>query len=764
MHSRVLLSATPLQNNLMELYGLSKVIDEHYFGDAKSFKTLYVNRQKNKSSLEDLKNRIKPLCHRTLRRQVQQEGGINFTNRYALTQDFTPSNEEWALYEQLSEYLQNPENKAINPQARHLVSMGLRKTLASSSFAVADTLKGMVKRLRDKQLLTEDALGDLEEADDWLDQFNDENGAERVNSQNEAEKLKEEIELLNEFQQLAQSIRSNAKGEELLSVLDKAMTMTETLGGQRKAVVFTESCRTQKYLQDLLENNECYKGRTVLLNGSNTDASSKAIYTRWFNKYDGTARVSGSKTADMKAALVEQFKSADADILISTEAGGEGINLQFCSVLINYDLPWNPQKVEQRIGRVHRYGQKNDVVVVNFVNRRNPADQRVFELLNQKLKLFEGVFGASDEVLGAIASNIDIEQRIYEIYQKCRSNEEIQQGFNKLQEDMKPILEIREEVARQSLLNNFDRDVVATLKTRRDESHDFLQAYERVLLDLAKAELPEAKIERNHFIYRNKRYDLSWHLAEKNNSEFFRLQAEEHYLAWDLVKQAKKTTLNASHIVFQYSELDGIYSALTPYIGQRGQLQLINITFAYNQGKTKENHLVVLAETESGERLNQENAEHLLRVPATTGISLAERPGFDLESNAFDAWVDEVVEQKTAMTAEQLDNYLEQESEKLERWAKDRRTALMQTVEELDEEIRLYKKEARQLASTAEKIAAKKELRKLERKRDDALSEYHESKKEIEKEEDELLDEVSAKLELSCNVDTLFTVHWSLVA
>ena len=210
--------------------------------------------------------------------------------------------------------------------------------------------------------------------------------------------------------------------------------MTENQGGQRKAVVFTESRRTQEYLNELLEGHG-FKGRTVLLNGSNNDPQSRQIYQDWIERHHGSARISHSRTADMKAALVEKFKSDEADILISTEAGGEGINLQFCSLLINYDLPWNPQKVEQRIGRIHRYGQKNDVVVVNFVNRRNPADQRVFQLLGEKLKLFEGVFGASDEILGAIAS-IDIEKHIYEIYQKCQTADDIQYAFDQLQKDM----------------------------------------------------------------------------------------------------------------------------------------------------------------------------------------------------------------------------------------------------------------------------------------------------------------------------------------
>src|SRR5512135_2694846 len=107
-------------------------------------------------------------------------------------------------------------------------------------------------------------------------------------------------------------------------------------------------------------------------------------------------------------------------IMIATEAAAEGINLQFCSLVVNYDLPWNPHRIEQRIGRSHRYGQQHDLVEVNFLNQKNEADQRVFQLLSQKYLLFEVVLGASDEVLGAIESGLDFENRIADIYQRCR--------------------------------------------------------------------------------------------------------------------------------------------------------------------------------------------------------------------------------------------------------------------------------------------------------------------------------------------------------
>ena len=116
------------------------------------------------------------------------------------------------------------------------------------------------------------------------------------------------------------------------------------------------------------------------MNGSNNDPHSKIIYEQWLERHQGESIVSRSKPVDMKAAIAEHFRD-HASILIATEAAAEGINLQFCSLVVNYDLPWNPQRIEQRIGRCHRYGQKHDVVVLNFINRRNEADQRVFPII-----------------------------------------------------------------------------------------------------------------------------------------------------------------------------------------------------------------------------------------------------------------------------------------------------------------------------------------------------------------------------------------------
>ena len=135
---------------------------------------------------------------------------------------------------------------------------------------------------------------------------------------------------------------------------------------------------------------------------------------------------------------------------------------------MNYDLPWNRQRVEQRIGRCHRYGQRFDVVVINFLNTRNQADQRVLELLTEKFQLFSGVFGASDEVLGRIESGIDFEKRIAQIYDTCRTPETIEQAFEHLQKELEQDINEKLKQTQSQLIEHFDEDVHDRLKFQLD--------------------------------------------------------------------------------------------------------------------------------------------------------------------------------------------------------------------------------------------------------------------------------------------------------
>ena len=424
---KVLLTATPLQNSLMELFGLVSFVDEHVFGSEDAFRELYAKKSDTLSAgmLANLRARIAPICQRTLRKQVTEY--VRYTRRIPITQDFTPSGEEQRLYDQVSEYLQRDNLHALPNSQRQLIELVLRKILASSSFAIAATLGTMIDRLRKlERAAKQDAdehLSDLvgddyeqaeSEEDEWKESAPDDGQpAAEATAEDEAaarllQSLRAEAEELTHYKTLAESIRENAKGEALIRALRLGFAKAVELGAKPKALIFTESRRTQAYLLRLLEANG-YAGKLVLFNGTNTDPESKRVYREWLDRHAGHECVSGSPTADMRSALIEEFEHR-ADIMIATESAAEGVNLQFCSLVVNYDLPWNPQRIEQRIGRCHRYGQRHDVVVINFVNRANEADQRVFELLNEKFKLFDGVFGASDEVLGALESGIDFEK------------------------------------------------------------------------------------------------------------------------------------------------------------------------------------------------------------------------------------------------------------------------------------------------------------------------------------------------------------------
>ena len=176
-----------------------------------------------------------------------------------------------------------------------------------------------------------------------------------------------------------------------------------------------------------------YEGQILKFNGSTNDPVTKQIYKAW--KARNYGKYVGSRNVELKNAIVEAFRD-EYKILLVTDSGSEGLNLQFCNTIINYDLPWNPQKIEQRIGRCHRYGQKNDVVVINLLNTQNVADKRVYEILSEKFELFQGVFGASDKAIGLLESGADFEKRVTLIYQECKTTSDFAKQFKNLEKEL----------------------------------------------------------------------------------------------------------------------------------------------------------------------------------------------------------------------------------------------------------------------------------------------------------------------------------------
>ena len=762
---KLLLTATPLQNNLMELFGLITIIDETYFGSEQAFKAEFGGREEVASQAM-LARRLEPICKRTLRRQVQKAGLINYTNRLPKTFDFTPDKLETDLYELMSTYLQRQDTLALGNNGRHLVTLMLRKILGSSSFAIAQTLNKMLIRLEEKQIINFATLDDIdgfaEEADDWREAGRgDEADALDERGDYEAGKidpkeLQAEINELRYYRDLALSISDNAKGRALLDCLQGVLSEITGKGGQRKAVVFTESVRTQTYLRELLENNG-FRGQTVILNGSNSDKDSNAVYKAWLAKHRGTDVVSGSKTADMKAAIVDSFRH-DREILIATESGAEGINLQFCSLLINYDLPWNPQRVEQRIGRCHRYGQKIDVTVINFLNRKNQAEARIHQLLEEKFKLFDGVFGSSDEVLGAIESGVDIERRILDIVQSCRTNDEINAAFDLLQSEFSVEIDEAKKDARNKLLAEMDDKVIERLLGRKDAVNSAIGDFKRALLGLVRAELPDAQFHTNHvqrFDHAGETWSTEWTEADEKGWRFFRIG--DHGLADQLLLQSKDRVIGPEHLQFHYDAYEGNLSSVRPLIGQSGWMRVARLTL-HTPARTYD-EIVCAAMADDGSAMHPEVAERMLQIPAVDlgGIDDLQQTG------GLAAVLEERQTEIVGKAQERLGQFLNEEEERLDAWRDDAKMSYDQQIKALTKDAVEKKKLARATANLQAKLDLQREAKNLQAKVDDLQHQLYTRLREIDAEREAMLDEVSEKLSLTPTMSDLFTIRWSLV-
>ena len=792
---KILLTATPLQNSLLELYGLVSIIDEFAFSDLKSFKAQFTRLSEEKN-FDELKRRLEPVCKRTLRRQVLEY--ISFTNRFCILQEFTPREDEQLLYNLVSEYLQRPNLYALPPSQRTLMTLILRKLLASSTFAISVTLQGLADKLDKTITAQETSLQNVDEVfidnyesfeeqqDEWSEEEDEEIAkVVRIYTDEEIAEIRQEIQALNEFKELAKSIIVNSKGEVLFTALEKGFHKLNELKANRKAIIFTESTRTQEYLKNNLEARG-YKDEIVLFNGTNNDPKSNQIYLAWLKTHKGTDRITGSKTADKRAALVDYFRDT-ATIMIATEAAAEGINLQFCSLVVNYDLPWNPQRIEQRIGRCHRYGQKFDVVVVNFLNNTNAADQRVYQLLDEKFELFSGVFGASDEVLGTIESGVDFEKRIVQIYQTCRTTEAIKQAFDLLQDEMEPEIEEGIDITRKKLLENFDEEVHEKLRINLQQSSDYLSKFENWLWLLTKyylqpfATFNESEnsfyLNQNPFAgepinkgpYKVGKKIIGEHKTsdEINATQILSAISAEgvenlyrvgHPLAQKVIAKCKSLDVPLRELVFDYTNSVKKISILESLKGKQGWLQVKQISISSFE---MEDHILFAAFDDDGFALEPEQCQRLFSLEAiiapdsfTFGGEIKQHFKAIYHSQQLG-----ILEENQKLNH----TFFDEEVDKLEKWSEDVRDSIKFEIKELDKEIKSRKTAARKLLDLALKVKEQRIIKDLEKKLAEKRFNQYQNEDDIEKRKDNLLDEIEQRLKQQTIEQELFTIKWKIV-
>jgi len=709
---KVLLTATPLQNSLLELYGLVSIIDEHIFGDLKSYKSQFV-RIDNDTRFIDLKGRLKPICKRHLRRNVQEY--INYKNRIPITIEFIPTDDEQVLYEMVSEYLRRKNLQALPKGQRHLMILILRKLLASSTYAISRTLdmlaKKLIKKLKDATIVEsyDDIIEDFSAAEEVCDEWDENNNEAEVLTKADVKVIESEIAELEAFRDLAESIVHNAKGGQLKTALKQGFAKARELGAREKALIFTESVRTQQYLNRILQEIPEYKDKIVLFSGTNSDEKSKEIFADWLEKYKGTDVITDSRTSNIRAAIIDYFKN-DAKIMISTEAGAEGINLQFCSLVVNYDLPWNPQRIEQRIGRCHRYGQEFDVVVVNFVNKANKADQRVFELLKDKFQLFSGVFGASDEVLGVIESGVDFEKRIAKIYQSCRTKEQIQEAFDSLQTELDEKIAANMKSTREKLFDHFDDEVIEKLRVTSEHSEVYLSRYEQWLWAVTQFGLkkhavfndsaPVFHLKTNPFT--NIKIPTGIYKLQKNVTDAHTYRIG-HPLARALIQQAKELDTPEKLLTFDYTGAKNKISILEPLVGKQGHLAVYNFTVSAFED---EDYIIHTGITDDGKILDSDQCMRLLSIPVKKETRINGSLNIKELDDIYKKKQSEIVND----IAEKNAVFFEEEMDKLDRWAEDKRSSLKLNLREFDDQIKEYKKNARMAHNLPDKLAAQKKF------------------------------------------------------
>jgi hypothetical protein len=466
----------------------------------------------------------------------------------------------------------------------------------------------------------------------------------------------------------------------------------------------------------------------------------------------------------MRAALVDYFRHS-ADIMIATEAAAEGINLQFCNLVINYDLPWNPQRIEQRIGRCHRYGQKCDVVVVNFVNKSNAADQRVYELLQSKFMVFDSVFGATDEVLGQVdASGVAFERRVMQIIQECRTPQAIQEAFAKLETDNGQQIAKAKQQAKVDLMRNFDQSVIDKVRIDAERSLDVVA---RKLWSLTRFILKDAADfddERHRFHLRQKVVSLdeaplgAYELSKDTNA-MVHVYRVGHPLALEVIQRGLSGQVPAASLTFDLSGHAMMVASLAGYRGRSGWLRLSKLSYDY-QGSAGEDHLLISACLDSGEALPEESARALFDLKASVAGTANAAP-----AGAVDG-LNSAEESASTSLRKGLDErnqkFMREEIAKVEAWTADQKAKFSIHYVELEKKFVELGRQIARCTDFKEEVALEEEKARVRARMHKEEDANREQVRLLEEKSSAILKASKRRLSPNETLSPVFLVRWTL--
>ena len=752
----LLLTATPIQNSLAELWGLLHYIEPTgtLLGSFPTFKTLFCEKKDGRRLVPEqgpeLKRRLGAVVQRTLRRQAQEFLDKPFVGRRAELYEYSMSPEEKALYDDVTAYLLTPSLCAFQGRSRQLLLLQFHRLMASSTAALAKSLERVATRLRTMQAgvgrrgATEAATALLEDLeDDELGAVVEEEGEDEDEDQDDDENelttnpkaLSEELARVDAFVRRAHVLPHDSKAQSLVKAVQ---TMADRRGANTKLVVFTESLTTQEYLRKLLvERAGLENDEITLFRGTNDSPRAQAALGRWRDEVGENlpANSTPSPGVAVRLALVHEFKTRSR-VFIATEAGAKGLNLQFCDTVINYDLPWNPQRIEQRIGRCHRYGQERDVTVINFLAKDNEAQRLTLDILTEKLDLFGNVLDMSDDVLHAARSDRsealttalgpDFETQLHRIWDRARSVDEVEAELRRLRESM--------EDRRQELTRVQER-TTGLIESRLDDS---VQQVFRRIADELPATLAEldADLERVVLAYLEAQgvpHTVTQHvtrkrlkvpasprlpepLAEGLTVAMGRTEGlqdgESLHLAHPLVLASLDEARAAGQGTFsvRFRLTKNAPETLRNRRGARGRLALTRVSY---RGFEREDRLVATALFEGAEVLRPADAAlELVEMPCEDIAPPA--PALSLTPDDLDEVVDEELFFDQAKATQAENDAFDKTIDQLDQYMEDRLLVLRRTRE--DTSVRLREAEETRAAALGADARAKADgvVRRLE--------------------------------------------------
>lgn len=504
----------------------------------------------------------------------QASAYVNIPNRLVASVTITPTDDELQLHNKIVSYTNKPFKKAYPKMNNYDLMLMLTNRLSSSTFAFSNTIKDLLKRIENEDIEGSPTI------DDW--------------------ERKELTELLT----LSENFKKNTKIETLLEIMPELFHLLATKKANKKAIVFVKRRTTLKILNELFSK----KYKTVTFDGSKS------------RRHD----------------IIDKFRD-EAQVLITTDIANEGLNLEFCSCVINFDMSYNTLDIEQRILRCHRQNQLNDVLVVNFINNQNASDTRALELYKKRLRQFAGIFGISDDILGGFCN---VEGAIKYFTENARDRATIQQTF----EDNLKINESENATktakSKSVLFSTFDEEISHTSKL----TPEYVETKKRAMNDdlwYVTAALLEN--ERGITLDHEKRTirARNWQDSSKLFKKLYIRRDEYSMTDKELPKTGhytltSKLALNVlRHVVDEETAEDGII-----YVGEPEKalqttekfepcfIECYDITIKkgeYEWNTTKYDFIELIGKTESGALLSDSDCQRIMDLPCVKFVETGKK-------------------------------------------------------------------------------------------------------------------------------------------